>query len=141
MATRGHVVHGGGMKCEVEFTDEFENWWDRLGSDDQAAAGRVVNMLVRHGLALRHPRTSDIKSSRHGNMRELRVGTHPPIRIFYAFDPRRTAILLIGGYKTHPERFYREYVARADAIYDDYLREIRHEQREGRDRGEEGQSR
>jgi hypothetical protein len=112
------------MGCEVEYTDEFESWWDGLPPDDQAAAGRVVDMLVRRGLALRHPRTSNVKSSRHGHMRELRVGTHPPIRIFYAFDPRRTAILLIGGHKTHPERFYRDYVAHADAIYDEHLREI-----------------
>lgn len=60
-------------------------------------------------------------------MRELRVGTHPPIRVFYAFDPRRTAILLIGGHKQHPGRFYRDYVARADTIYDEHLREIRRE--------------
>ena len=80
------------------------------------------------GVALRLPHTKGIKSSRHGNMRELRVRTRPPIRIFYAFDPRLTAILLIGGHKTHPERFFREYIPRADAIYDEYLREIRLEQ-------------
>ncbi len=49
------------------------------------------------------------------------------IRIFYAFDPRRTAILLTGGRKTEQERFYQEYVRRADSIYDEYLRQIRSE--------------
>ena len=49
------------------------------------------------------------------------------IRIFYAFDPRRTAILRIGGRKTEQERFYQEYVRRADSIYDEYLRQIRSE--------------
>ena len=62
-------------------------------------------------------------------MRELRVQSGGrPIRIFYAFDPRRTAILLIGGRKKEQDRFYRDYVRRADAIYDQYLREL---QREG----------
>lgn len=115
------------MTCEVEYTDEFESWWNSLPPDDQAATGRVVDMLVRRGLALRHPHASNVKSSRHRHMRELRVGTHPPIRVFYAFDPRRTAILLIGGHKQHPGRFYRDYVARADTIYDEHLREIRRE--------------
>ena len=62
-------------------------------------------------------------------MGELRVQSGGrPIRIFYAFDPRRTAILLIGGRKRGQDRFYRDYVRRADAIYDQYLREL---QREG----------
>ena len=129
------------MECEVEYTDEFECWWNGLSPDDQAAAGRVVEMLVRRGLTLRHPLTSSVKSSRHGQMRELRVRTRPPIRIFYAFDPRRTAILLIGEHKQHPERFYRDYVARADAIYDEYLREIRRERQSERDRTERGRPR
>ena len=62
-------------------------------------------------------------------MRELRIQSGGrPIRIFYAFDPRRTAILLIGGRKTgHEQRFYRDLVRRADAIYDQYLRELRRE--------------
>ena len=49
-------------------------------------------------------------------------------------------ILLIGGHKTHPERFYQDYVPRADAIYDEYLREIRRElvRAQGRDRTEGG---
>ena len=51
-------------------------------------------------------------------MRERRIqSSGRPIRIFYAFDPRRTAILLIGGRKTEQDRFYREYVRRADVIY------------------------
>lgn len=61
-------------------------------------------------------------------MRELRIQSGGrPIRISYAFDPRRTAILLIGGRKMEQERFYREYVRRADAIYDEYVRQLRHE--------------
>jgi hypothetical protein len=50
-----------------------------------------------------------------------------PLRTFYAFDPRRTAILLIGGDKTGDDRFYDEMVPKADKIYDEYLREIREE--------------
>ena len=78
----------------------------------------VVSKLLSRGVALRGEHTKAVRSSLHGHMRELRAPTRPPIRICSAFDPRRKAILLIGGHKMHPERFYREYVARADAIYD-----------------------
>ena len=54
----------------------------------------------------------------------LRVSTRPPIRVFYAFDPRRSAILLIGGHKTTDNRFYRDLVHRADALYDEHLHEL-----------------
>ena len=50
-----------------------------------------------------------------------------PLRIFYAFDPRRAAILLIGGDKTGRDRFYEEYVPLADDLYDAYLKEIKAE--------------
>ncbi len=61
-------------------------------------------------------------------MRELRVQSRgKPIRIFYAFDPRRTAILLIGGDKTGAQRFYEEMVAVADRLYDEYIDELRKE--------------
>ena len=55
--------------------------------------------------------------SRHGDMRELRIQSGGrPLRVFYAFDPRRTSILLIGGDKTGNDRFYEEYVPVADAL-------------------------
>jgi hypothetical protein len=50
-----------------------------------------------------------------------------PIRVFYAFDPRRSAILLIGGDKTGDNRFYERMIPVADALYDDYINEIRKE--------------
>jgi len=61
-------------------------------------------------------------------MRELRVqsgGT--PIRIFYAFYPRRSAILLIGGDKTGDQRFYERMIPIVDRLYDQYIKELRRE--------------
>lgn len=61
-------------------------------------------------------------------MRELRVQSGgKPIRVFYAFDPRRSAILLIGGDKTGQDRFYDEYIPVADRLYDEHLEELRKE--------------
>ena len=87
-------------QTNVEVTDEFRTWWDGLDIRDQRAMAKVVNALVRRGHRLRFPHSSAIKGSRHGRLRELRVPGRPPIRVFYAFDPYRTAILLIAGHKT-----------------------------------------
>jgi hypothetical protein len=61
-------------------------------------------------------------------MRELRVQSDGrPLRVFYAFDPRRSAILLIGCDKTGDGRFYERMIPIADALYDVYIEEIRKE--------------
>lgn len=58
-------------------------------------------------------------------MRELRVQhAGKPYRVLYAFDPRRVALLLIGVDKTGRDRWYEEFVPKADAIYDRHLREL-----------------
>jgi hypothetical protein len=44
-----------------------------------------------------------------------------PYRVLYAFDPRRVAILLIGGDKTGNDRWYVEFVPQADRLYDEHL--------------------
>lgn len=117
-----------GREVQVEYTEEFESWWNRLTVGEQERIDAMVNLLRREGTALGYPRSSQVKTSRHSHMRELRVTTAGrAIRIFYAFDPRRTAILLIGGRKAEQERFYQEHVRRADSIYDEYLRQIRGE--------------
>jgi len=63
-------------------------------------------------------------------MRELRIQyAGDPYRVLYAFDPRRTAILLIGGNKAGDDRWYDIFVPRADKIYDTHLAEIEREER------------
>ena len=63
--------------------------------------------------------------SRYTHMRELRIQHEGrPYRVLYAFDPRRAAMLLIGGDKTGNNRWYQEFVPVADTIYDRHLREL-----------------
>jgi hypothetical protein len=113
---------------EVEYTDEFGNWWAGLTEAQQDRVAATVRLLGARGPSLPFPYSSGVKGSRHDHMRELRVQSRGnPLRIFYAFDPRRTAILLIGGDKTGNDRFYEEYVPRADALYDTHLEELRAE--------------
>ena len=61
-------------------------------------------------------------------MRELRIQHNGrPYRILYAFDPRRVAILLVGGDKTGNDRWYDKYVPLADKIYDQHLEALKKE--------------
>lgn len=65
-------------------------------------------------------------------MRELRVQIDGrPFRVLYAFDPRRAAILLIGGDKTGNERWYEINVPIADRLYDEHLEALKKEQNDG----------
>ena len=122
------------MSWEVEYTDEFEEWWDDLTEAAQDAIDRSVHLLEARGPSLPHPHSSGIKGSRHGNMRELRVQVGgEPYRIFYAFDPRRAAILLLGGNKTGDDGFYERLIPQADRIYDQHLEELEREGYQDRD--------
>jgi hypothetical protein len=64
-------------------------------------------------------------------MKELRTQhAGRPYRTLFAFDPRRVAILLIGGHKTGDDRWYEKFVPLADKIYGQHLKEIAEEDRE-----------
>ena len=116
------------MPWEVEYTDEFGQWWQQLSEGHQDAVAARVELLTEYGPNLPYPFSSDIRSSRHGVMRELRAQSGGrPLRVLYAFDPRRASILLIGGDKTGNDRFYEEYVPVADDLYDEHLEELRKE--------------
>ena len=116
------------MPWEVEFTDEFGEWWDELGEPLQDEIAVHVGLLEAAGPQLGFPHTSAVRQSRHRVMRELRVQFRgEPFRILYAFDPRRTAILLVGGCKTGNDRWYEESVHVADRLYDAHLKALRAE--------------
>ncbi len=113
------------MAWQVEYTDEFGAWWDTLTEDERVRVTASVSLLERRGPSLPFPHSSGISGSRHSHMRELRVQVSGrPIRVFYAFDPRRVAILLIGGDKTGRDNFYELLIQVADRLYDEHLAEI-----------------
>jgi hypothetical protein len=85
-------------------------------------------LLAERGPRLGRPVVHGIHSSRHRNMKELRASADGTIRVLFVFDPRRTAILLLGGDKTGRWRaWYDTAVPVADALYDTYLTELRQE--------------
>lgn len=116
------------MTWEVECTNEFGDWWGSLSPDEQESLAASVRLLEERGPTLGFPHTSGINGSRHGHMRELRTQHDGhPLRTLYAFDPRRSAILLIGGDKTGDNRWYDTNVPVADRLYDEHLEQLRKE--------------
>ena len=113
---------------EIEYTEEFGQWWETLDADEQESLAASVELLRQLGPQLPRPHADSLKGSRHTNMKELRTQhAGRPIRPFFAFDPRRYAILLIGGDKTGDDRFYDRMIPKADALYDLHLKALQDE--------------
>jgi hypothetical protein len=102
----------------VVVTAEFERWWSRLSASAQESVSFVVKLLEARGPSLEHPYSSSIHGSRLARLRELRVSHRGrPLRVLYAFDPQRSAVLLVGGDKGSDGRWYRTNVPLAERIY------------------------
>jgi hypothetical protein len=123
---RGYIPS---MAWQVEYTDEFGDWWDTLNEEEQVDVDAIVGLLEEKGPNLPYPYSSDVKGSKYVSIRELRIQHKgAPYRILYAFDPRRTAVLLIGGKKGGDDRWYDKYVPLAEKIYEDHIKSLKNEQ-------------
>jgi hypothetical protein len=121
------------VEWKVEYTEEFGAWWAELSEDEQVVIAAKVELLQKYGPSLTRPHSDVIVTSRHSNMKELRgKADQSLLRILYAFDPRRTAILLIGGDKSGNDGWYEEFVPIADRIFDQHLAALKKEIRRKR---------
>ena len=110
------------MATEVIVTVEFEMWWDSLAIEEQKSVAVIVAMLEEKGVTLPFPYSSSITSS--AKLRELRIQhAGQPYRVLYAFDPKRNAVLLLGGNKTGDDRWYDTHVPKAEKLFLAYLKE------------------
>lgn len=110
---------------EIIATDEFLHWFAEVKRDLAAAKAilHVIDLLEAKGVTLDHPHTSALKNTKHA-LRELRIN-YQAYRVVYAFDPRRDAVLIIGGDKTGDDRFYERIIPVAEQIWEQYLQEQR----------------
>ncbi len=115
------------MPWDIEYTDEFFAWWDGLDWQQETAVAVAVEYLAERGPALGRPFVETISGSRHPNMKELRP-KGGNLRVLFAFDPRRMAVLLIGGDKTGEwSAWYRRAIPIADELYDQHLETLKRE--------------
>jgi hypothetical protein len=105
--------------------DEVVEWFTSLSAHDADLVTAAIDLLEEHGPSLGRPVVDHVKASRHHNMKELRPGSagRSEIRILFAFDPRRRAVLLIAGDKAgNWKRWYDDHIPIADNRYDEWLR-------------------
>jgi len=114
------------MAWEVNGTDEFADWFGALAEAQQDEVIAVVELLAEQGPELDRPYTDRIKGSKYHNMKELRPRGHAKhCRVLFMFDPRRQAILLLGGDKSGQwERWYVQAIPRAEELYEEYLADL-----------------
>lgn len=108
----------------VEATGEFGDWFGNQNQIAKEEIVTVIELLRSKGPALGRPYADRLKGSRFANMKELRVNARRlAIRIAFAFDPNRKAILLVAGDKrgVNQSRFCRQLIALADALYARHL--------------------
>ena len=110
------------MSWDIEYTDQFENWWSELTQKEQVAMRQSIEALSVVGPSVGRPTADELRRS--------------SLRVLFAFDPRQCAILLLGGDKSERDTssptwndWYRKFVPVADDLYDEYLAELK---REGR---------
>lgn len=112
----------------VEFHPEFEEWVNSLVQTDQEALLAAIRILRDHGPALGRPLVDTVRGSHHNNMKELRPGStgRTEVRVLFAFDPTRRAILLVGGDKSGDwSGWYQANVPVADDRFDEHLRQLK----------------
>lgn len=107
-----------------------ETWVASLDDSSRSQVFAALVLLQEHGPQLGRPLVDTLVASRHKNMKELRPGSsgRSELRVLFAFDPERRAILLIAGDKAgNWKRWYRQNIPVADALFDDHLRRLKGE--------------
>ncbi|WP_214108484.1 type II toxin-antitoxin system RelE/ParE family toxin [Acrocarpospora catenulata] len=110
----------------MKVTDEYAAWFGTLIKEDLDSAVQVaqaVAALREEGPTLGRPLVDRLKGSSLHHLKELRPGSRgrSEIRIIFAFDPTRAALLLLGGDKAgNWERWYKENIPLAIQLYIDY---------------------
>ena len=117
------------MAWDLYLTDGVDAWLDELAASDGESYRQVVagvEVLAQVGPSLGRPLVDRVRGSRLPGLKELRPGSSgsTEIRVLFVFDPWRSAILLVGGDKSgNWTRWYRTAIPRAEALYEEYLRE------------------
>ncbi len=120
------------MSWVVLLHDAFDAELNDLPQAVQDEVLALMGLLKQFGPALGRARVDTLKGSRHANMKELRFDAADGVwRVAFAFDPKRQAILLVGGDKSGggEKRFYRQLIKKADARFDEHVTRVEMERR------------
>lgn len=112
--------------------DELEPEFEALPEAAQTEILALSLVLEQFGPQLGRPHVDTLNGSRHPNMKELRFSAADgEWRVAFAFDPRRSAILLVAGDKSggSQKRFYRDLIRKADKRFDSHLSRLKKERK------------
>ena len=118
------------MAHKLVLTRQVRDWLRELRKEDRITRRLVsaaIDRLAEEGPALGRPMVDRIAGSRLHNLKELRPGSsgQSEVRILFIFDPLRNAVLLVAGDKSGRwQEWYRESIPLAEALYDEYLKEL-----------------
>lgn len=108
--------------------EHVESWLDSLDAASRVQVLAAIELLAEVGPQLGRPLVDSVKASAHKNMKELRPGSagRSELRVLFAFDPQRSAIILIAGDKAGDwNRWYRKNIPLADEIFAEHLRSLK----------------
>lgn len=111
----------------VEFHPDCERWANSLSRADSEALLAALRVLTDLGPSLGRPLVDTVTGSAHPNMKELRPGStgRTEIRVLFAFDKKRQAILLVGGDKSRDwAGWYRREIPVADQRFESHQAHI-----------------
>jgi hypothetical protein len=117
-------------------TGEFDRWFESdLSEEEREEVVAVVNLLKVFGPMLKRPHADTLKGSKYRNMKELRAKTsRSELRVAFAFDPDRQAVLLTGGDKSGvgQKAFYAQLIDRADRLFAAHLAKVSAARKKGK---------
>ena len=105
-----------------------EEWLMSLDEDSYEQVMAAVELLEERGPHLGRPIVDTVKASGHKNMKELRPGSsgRSELRVLFAFDPNRQAILLVAGDKAADwKSWYKKNIPVADDRFDTHIRQLK----------------
>src|SRR5688572_24616836 len=112
------------MSWTIEFHAAFESEFDELSEAVQDELLAQLKLLAEFGPTLGRPRVDTLNGAKHANLKELRFDADGGVwRVAFAFDPSRTAILLVAGDKSggSERAFYKRLIKKADERFDAHL--------------------
>ena len=119
----------------IIYRPPYSTWFAKCSEELQNEILANLEVLKTMGPNLGRPRVDHIKGSTHQNMKELRVQFKgDPVRILFAFDPDRRAVLLLGGAKTGDDRWYRKNIPLADQDFTLHLQEMQKEKKKHKEK-------
>ncbi len=110
------------MSWTVVLVDSFRDWLDEQEGDVRDEIRGKLLLLARFGPNLRRPQVGKVAGSGIANLKELviQVGGDP-WRVLFAFDPDRSAVLLVGGCKRGDGRWYERAISLAERRYAEHI--------------------